>query len=255
MIKLIDKLDLKRGLKLIIDIHSHILPGIDDGSKNMEETAKILSMAVEEGIQGIVATSHYEAGFDAEWYKKYQDAYRCVDDYIKQHNLQIELYTGNEIYYSESVIDALQNEEACTINGTRYVLVEFPIYADYMYIERALHNLQNAGYWPIIAHVERYETLRDIKRIELLVDMGVCIQVNANSIMNKKNRATRRFCRKLIKNRTVDFIATDTHDSKYRKPVVQLCLAYLDKKVGESYRSLISEENPEKVIKGEKIRG
>lgn len=244
-----------KRIQVVIDIHSHILPGIDDGSKDMEETIKMLSMATEEGIQAIVATPHYEAGLDLGYYKSCQDAYQYVIKYIEQNNIPIKLCLGNEIYYSESIIDKLHEKKVHTINGTRYVLVEFPIYADYMYIERALHNLQYAGFWPIIAHVERYEALRDIKRVETLADMNVCIQMNVGAIMSKKDRKTRKFCLKLLKNGLVDFVATDSHNSHSRKPAVQLCFAYLDKKVGESYRRLISEINPVKMIKGEKIRG
>ena len=238
---------------MVIDIHSHILPGIDDGSKNMKETLEMLSMAEKEGIQGMVATSHYEAGLGIEWSRQYRKAYDDVLENIRKHHIQLQLYVGNEIYYSESIIEALQKEEVHTVNETRYVLIEFPVYADYMYIERALRNIQYAGYWPILAHVERYESLRDLKCVETLADMNICIQMNADSVIRKKDLSTRRFCRKVLKNHLVDVLATDTHGSRHRKPEIQTCFSYIDKKLGKSYRYLISEKNPQKIIKGEKI--
>lgn len=240
---------------MVIDIHSHILPGIDDGSKNMEETKKMLVIAAREGIRGIVATPHYEAGLDEEWLAKYREAYLQVLTLIQQKKLPIQLYPGNEIYYSDSMIEALGNGSIHTMNGTKYVLVEFPTYADYGYIERALRSLQNAGYWPIIAHVERYRALRDVKRVEALVDMGVYIQVNTSSVMGKTGWSIKMFCLKLMKKGLVHVIGTDAHGWEHRRPRVKLCFDYLDKKVGKSYRRLISEKNPEKIIKGERIRG
>lgn len=237
----------------MIDIHNHILPGVDDGSKNMAETMEMLSLAIDEGIKGIVATPHYEAGLDEGQHEKCMRAYQRVADYIEEKNIPFSLYMGNEIYYSESVIEELQKGLINTMNGTRYVLVEFPIYADYMYIERSLHNLQYAGYWPIIAHVERYESLRSVERIQSLVDMNVYIQINQNSVINKKRWQVRRFCLQLMRKKLVHFLATDAHGSKHRKPEVEKCFEYLDKKIGESYRRLISEDNPKKVIEGEKI--
>ncbi len=240
---------------MVIDIHSHILPGIDDGSKNMEETKKMLDIAVREGIQGIVVTPHYEAGLDEEWLQKYRDAYEQVTGYIQQRSLPIELYHGNEIYFSDSMIEALRDGSIHTMNGTRYVLVEFPTYADYMYIERALRSLQNAGYWPIVAHVERYQSLREVKRVEALVDMNVYIQTNTSSVMGKTGWTIKRFCLKLMKKGFVHVLGTDAHGSEHRRPRVQVCFDYIDKRIGKSYRRLISEKNPEKIIKGEKIRG
>lgn len=238
---------------MIIDIHSHILPGVDDGAKNMDETIRMLDIAMSEGIEGIVVTPHFETGKDAQWRLKFKKAYQQVTQYILENWLPIKLYGGNEIYYSDSVTEELQSKHVCTINKSKYILVEFPMYADFLYVERALRNLQYAGYWPIIAHVERYESLRDIEYIRKLKNMDVCIQINADSIVDKERRKTRSFCKKLISNRLVDVIATDMHDSKHRKPELRSSFEWIDKKMGESYRKLISEENPEKIVKGMKI--
>lgn len=239
---------------MIIDIHSHILPGVDDGAKDMRETERMLSRALRQGISGIIATPHYDAGGVEKKYIKCRNSYEKVRKYIKECELPIELYLGNEIFYSESIIEELEKGYIHTMNGTRYVLVEFPLYADYDYIERALRNIQYAGYWPILAHVERYEALRKIERVRTLVDMGIYIQVNQGSLTNKKRFRTRSFCLKLMKQGLVHLLATDSHDSKQRRPEFKECFEYIDKKVGKSYRVLISEENPEKIIEGEKIR-
>lgn len=239
---------------MIIDIHSHILPKVDDGAKDMRETERMLSRAVRQGIRAIIATPHYDAGAGKEKYIKCRNSYEKVRKHIEECELPIKLYLGNEIFYSESIIDELQQGYIHTMNETRYVLVEFPLYVDYDYIERALRNIQNAGYWPILAHAERYESLRNIEKIRTLVEMGIYIQINQGSLINKKRFLVRSFCLKLMKAGLVHLLATDCHDSKQRRPEFKECFEYLDKKIGKSYRVLISEENPEKIIEGEKIR-
>lgn len=237
----------------MIDIHSHILPGIDDGSGSMEETAKMMEIAVQEGIDVIIATPHYEVGLGEGQMEKYAIACQKMEQYLQEHPVPLQIYCGNEIYYSEGVVEALQNGEICTMNESRYVLVEFPVYESYQYIERAIYNLQNAGYWVIIAHAERYSALQDMKRIRFLVKMGVYVQVNASSVIGKSGWKIKAFCLQLMKQDLIHFVATDSHGSKHRRPLIQECLEYIDKKMGSRYRKKISETNPQKIIKGEII--
>lgn len=240
---------------VIIDLHCHILPRIDDGPENMKETIEMLVLAKEEGIRGIVATSHAEAELGPKQAEKYLEQYRNVYSYLKENEIPIELYYGNELYYSEGITSALQKGEAHTINGTHYILVEFPVYESYQYIERGLRNLLNIGCWPILAHVERYPSLASVEKIKQLVELGVCIQMNSASMMGKTGWKLKAFCNKLIKMGLVHVIATDAHGSRHRRPEIKECLKRIDKISSETYRRIISEENPEKILKGERICG
>ena len=239
---------------MIIDLHCHILPNVDDGAENIEETIEMLSIAVEEGISGIVATSHAEAELGKKQSDRYLKSYREILHYIEANNIPIQLYYGNELYYSEGIISALRNGEAHTLNGTRYILVEFPINESYSYIERGIRNLQNIGCWPIIAHVERYQALQSEEKIRQLIELGVCIQINSNSILGKAGIPTRMFCTKLLRKGLVHIVATDAHGSKHRRPVIKDCLKLIDRIGGESYRRTITEENPERIIMGESLK-
>ncbi len=240
---------------MIIDVHSHILPGIDDGAKDMEETIEMLNMAVEEGIEAIIATPHCEVGMGHEHAHKCREAYDTVSNYIETHKIPLQLYMGNEIYYSESIPELLQSGEMGTMNDTRYILVEFPMHIGYQMAERALVNLLYAGYWPIIAHVERYSALRNWKKIYELVRIGVYIQVNAGSIIGKEGWLTRRFCKQLMRRKLVHVIGTDAHGSRHRCPMMKMCFEYIDKRYGRNYRKQMSEKNPLRILKGEKISG
>lgn len=239
----------------MVDIHNHILPGVDDGAKNMEETKRMLSIAVDEGITDIIATSHGEAGVGKEQAQRYRNAYIKVKRYIASEEIPVRLYYGNELYYSDGIIEALYEEEVYTLNGTQYVLVEFPVYESYSYIERGLRNLQNIGCCPILAHVERYEVLRDVRKVRRLVEQGICIQVNASSIVGKAGWSIKQFCLKLMREELIHIVATDAHGCRHRRPVAKECLAYIEKKKGKRYRILISEKNPRKILKGEVIVG
>lgn len=240
---------------MIIDIHSHILPGIDDGARDMEETKKMLNIAVKEGIDAIVATSHYDVGIEQEVLSRYEETFQDVLRYIGTHEIPIKLYRGNEIYFTESVPERLHNREIHTINDTSYVLIEFPMGIGYSRVESACRNLLNAGYLPILAHVERYPELHQWKRIEELVRVGAHIQINTNSIIGKEGWIIKRFCHQLLKRRLVHVIGTDSHGSKNRRPKMKECVDYIDKKYGQSYRRRLFEDNSQRILKGEKIRG
>ena len=238
---------------MAIDIHSHILPGIDDGAKNMQETIDMLDIAVKEGVRAIVATPHYEPGMDSEDSKKYQEVFEEVLQYIEQNEIPIQLFQGNEIYYTSSAPELLKEGIIRTINKSRYVLVEFSPEAEYTFIERAFSRLLYAGYWPILAHTERYASLRKIERVKELIRMGALIQVNTNAISGKEGWHAKWYCHQLLKNHLVHVIGTDAHSSRHRRPQMKECLAQIDKKYGRVYRRLISKNNPEKILNGEKI--
>ena len=238
-----------------IDIHSHILPGIDDGARTMEDTVKMIEIAVQEGVEAIITTPHYKAGMKEELSLKYQQVFDKVSQYITSHQIPLKLYQGNEVYYSESIPELLSKNAVRTLNGTRYVLVEFSTGMGYLSIQRSLNALLYAGYWPVVAHTERYSALREIKKIDELIKMGAYIQLNMNAIIGKEGWRTKRFCKKLLKNEMVHVIATDAHGSRHRAPKIKACLKYIDKKFGKVYRKRISEENPLKILEGEKING
>lgn len=240
---------------MIIDLHCHILPNVDDGAENIEETIEMLTIAAEEGISGMVATSHAEAEVGPKQSERYLKAYKKILQYIEANDIPIKIYYGNELYYSEGIISALKKGEAHTLNGTRYVLVEFPIYESYYYIERGIRNLQNVGCWPIIAHVERYQALQSEEKIRQLIELGAYIQLNASSILGKAGISTRMFCTKLLRKGLVHIVATDAHGSRHRRPEIKDCIKLIDRIAGENYRRTITEENPEKIIKGERISG
>ncbi len=219
-----------------VDIHSHILPNMDDGAQEMGETLKMLQIAWQEGITHIIATPHYKAGrfpADAERMNRTVDKVRRE---IKKMDIPITLYAGNEIYYHSELEEKFHAGALKTLNGTESVLIEFSPFEGYTYIRNAMEDILGMGYIPILAHVERYECLyKDKICVEELKAMGCGIQVNAGSVTGDAGWKTKNFIHKLLKAELVDFIGTDAHNTSGRKPAMLKCAAHLYKKYESSY--------------------
>ena len=240
---------------MIIDMHCHALPGLDDGAKDEKETVKMLRMAWKEGIRGILVTPHYNIDREKNFSERCREAYRRTRSLAEKVNPRLRIFLGNEIYYSSGVVEALQKGEALPINGTRYVLIEFAPYVELLTVRKAVQEFLYAGYFPILAHMERYECLRKINHVQELVELGAFMQVNASSLEGKMGIRVKWYLKKLIRADLVHVIGTDAHGSRHRRPKIRNCLTYLDKKAGVTCRKKLTEKNPAKIIRGEHICG
>lgn len=212
-------------------------------------------MASEEGIDAIVATPHFRCDMGEARTQEIKELYTVVRNWWKRQEPDKEMYLGNELFYSEGLVEALEQGRALTMNETAYVLVEFPVYEEFSRICKAVQQLRYAGYIPIIAHVERYEHLRERAKLQELIDMGAYIQVNASAVSGKHGWVAKHRITKYIKWGLVHFIATDAHNSRERRPAMKSCVAYLEKKLGRAKVRQLLVENPEKMLRGEEING
>jgi len=236
------------------DIHCHILPGVDDGARNMEQAIGMLHMAYDEGIRTVVLTPHFHGGHmesdAASNSKRFAELTKLAagDDAI----CDMKIYLGNEIYYYDSMCEWLEEGKIASMNGSKYVLVEFGYSWPARNIENAVRNICNEGYKPIIAHVERYSELYgDIDMIEELIRMGAYIQINTESVNGFWSKS---FIKKLLKNELVHFVATDAHSMGRRRPLMLEAAEYIEKKFGREYAKRIFIENPRCVIEDEYIK-
>ena len=216
------------------DIHCHVLPGVDDGSKDLKNSIEMLRIAESEGITAMFLTPNFimEHSVSPERVKK---AFSALKAEMAKEDIQIDVRLGNELYYLSGVEEMLNTGRAFTLNGTRYVLVEFGPGADYVYIRNSLVSLQRAGYKPIIAHVERYQKLLSVEKVRFLRDSGVRIQVNAASISGEAGFFLKRFVKKLLDNGLVDYVGTDAHSTGKRSPRVAKCMKVLMDKYDDEY--------------------
>ena len=236
-----------------IDIHSHILPGVDDGARDIEQTCRMLRTAYKEGIRCIIATPHFELG------KKNMDP-KQLREILEQVRLEasrigedLEIKLGNELLYSNDIIEALQHGEALTISNTRYILVEFLPGISCKELSRALNRCIYAGYIPILAHAERYECLKELNEVETIIQMGVYIQINLSSILGGLMNAKANFCKKLLQNEWVHFVGTDAHSDTNRGPYAKEAVRRMSKKYGEALVNGLVWDNPSKMLKDQHL--
>ena len=235
------------------EMHCHILPGIDDGSRTMNETLAMLRIAESQGITHMIVTPHYKEGSHNADPDRILDLIDEAQELAERENINIRLFPGNEIYFFEDIDSALEEEAIWSLNGTDQVLIEFSPTDTYNHIRNAVIKVQGAGYTPVIAHIERYECIvSDRTLAHELSEMGAGIQVNVSSITGALGGRIRSFCLSLIGERIVTYLGTDAHRSEgNRTPKVQNCLKYLYRKYDENYIRAISYENTMRIIEAE----
>ena len=224
----------------MVDVHCHILPGIDDGSQNLEETKAMLKMAYDEGIRTIIATPHHHETRGKCTLEELNDRLAVTRELARQLADDFTIEPGMEVYFSQDVLDEFGKGILQPMGNSNYMLIEFSPAADYGYIKQALQQIQMQGYMPILAHVERYRCLVDKPAlVEHLVDMGVSIQVNATSVTGGAGWKVKRFIKKLMAYELVHLVGTDAHNTNSRKPEMQESALYVTKKFGEAYANRI----------------
>ncbi len=233
-----------------IDIHSHILPGVDDGSKSLQMSLDMLETAYYEGIRTIVATPHYHPGkvrCDADGIRQ---SYHTLREQIEKLYPDMELLLGREVYCDYGAIEALENdEELLTMFNTEYVLIEFSPGVEYSVMLNHIRRVIMLGYTPIIAHIERYRCIVEkSQRAEEVKAQGTMIQINASSVNGKGGWRLNGFVKKMIKNGIVDVIATDAHDTDIRAPHISDAYSYVEKKYGTDVAQRLFVKNPYKII-------
>ena len=235
----------------MFDIHCHILPGVDDGARNKAETRDMLEMAYQEGITRIMATPHFDADMPKDIFNRWNEAYKLTCRIARRIDPKLKIYPGAEIYYDSRIPDLLKKGYPITLNKTRYVLVEFPINIDMTYLSDATFNLQMAGYYPIVAHIERYQVLQNEKNVKKLVNRGVRLQVNTSTILGKSGSKLRASVLNLIQKGYIDIIGTDAHGAKVRRPQAEQAIETLKKRIGPRELELLCRRHFYEIVRGE----
>lgn len=218
----------------MIDIHTHILPCVDDGSRSVEMTRSILMRHLREGVDKVICTPHQGERLHRA------DTLRQTFKELKGEvaDLPVKLFLGAEIYYYGSMIDDLRSGKLLTLAGSKYVLVEFSTRVEMVYIPDVVYELTVAGYRPIVAHMERYPYL-DLDGCREVKSNGGLIQVNA-SLFTKKEASAK--LKKLMKNNLVDFIASDCHNDETRCVDFTAAKVYVKKKYPDRYQKFFVDD-------------
>lgn len=195
------------------DLHSHLCYGIDDGCKTIEVSISILRKMEKSGITDIFLTPHYveDSKYNANNQKK-QEIFKKIKEMCSAENINVNLYLGNEIFLTDNVINLIKKGEVKTLNDSKYVLMELPMFQKDPNTRTILHNVITAGYIPIIAHPERYEYID--KKFDYLKDLqalGVLFQGNYQSLFGKYGKQAKKNLQKMIKDNIISFLGTDIH--------------------------------------------
>lgn len=239
----------------MVDIHSHILNNIDDGSKSIEESIKILKEYEKINITDVVLTPHYiyEGNYQVD-NKIKQKLFDELNKKLQQENININLYLGNEIYANDNIIELLNDNKISSINNSKYLLIEFPIYVENKQSYNIIHNIVLSGYIPIIAHPERYKYVqRNFNILNEYIKLGALLQINKDSLFGKYGKEAKKTVKKMIKKRLVTTIGTDLHSinrtiystDKLKRKIIRLS--------NKEYCNRIIEENGVKIINNEII--
>lgn len=205
-----------------IDIHTHILPGIDDGPGDLEQMKRMLQLEAAEGVSKIIATPHFDLEENRVSPVRIQELVEKANAAARELSLELIVYPGCEVLFSPGVPEAYRRGEILTLAQSSYFLVEFFPRSSFREIREGVRELCMAGLIPVIAHIERYECLlNEYDRLFELEKMGALMQMNGDSLFGRPWDKRVRMCRKLVRNGFIHFLASDCHDDKEYPPRMQ----------------------------------
>lgn len=228
----------------MIDMHTHILPGVDDGPEKMVESMELIEMAIAEGITDIIATPHvYNPHFDV----RKQSVLAKINGLkkeIKKRNLAIQLHAGQEIRIQESTIEKLQSGEALTLANSKYVLLELPSSGIPAYTVHIIQGILNLNKVPIIAHPERNRAIAEKpSRLERLIHHGALSQVTAGSLAGHFGKSVQKLSLQLVEANLVHAYGSDVHNAATRPFLFNKGLDYLEKHKHHDIVDILLENN------------
>lgn len=244
----------------MIDIHTHILPMLDDGAQSVEEALEMLAMAYEDGIDVVVLTPHmaYPYGFKNP-YEKTRKYFKDFKQIVQREGIPIHLHLGMELLYSGKEDLEEMIEDITAIHQNQYVLVEFFFDCEMEMIFEAVKLLQEKGYEVIVAHPERYECIQsNLSKVKELKQKGVLFQMNAGSLEGIYGQRARECVYDLLDMDFIDMVASDAHNIRHRLPILSKAYRRIADLYGRRRAEKLFIYTPEKVVykeKGEKHEG
>lgn len=238
----------------MIDMHSHILPNIDDGARNIEETFKLIKEAQKVGFQAIVSTSHYMEGYYETDIPEREVWINAIYEKLQEKNININLYLGNEIYLSENMIKLLEEGKASTMNNSSYVLFEMPLNVEPLNLYDIIYEMMQYKLVPILAHPERYTFVQE--EPELIYDLiqkGVLMQANYASIIGYYGQKAQMIVKKLFENNMIHFLGSDVHRPNTIYSKIPQILEELKDLIGEQKLEELTTINPRLALNNKRI--
>lgn len=278
----------------MFDIHSHIIYHIDDGSRTPEESLELIRQDVEQGAHAIIATPHYYVQYPTDP-ARIRAKLATIEEALgigekssahptpgstessahptpgSSHTatqptpsaseanasaLDVRLYAGNEVLWFDSMTERLQSGEILTLADSHYTLIEFYPEESYQTILRAIRNVRNAGYRPIIAHAERFKAIQEHGLAEVR-DLGAYVQLSTEPLSHRGlsglfDRET-KFIQKALRNQEADFLGTDMHRTDRRPPVLRDAIDWIERNLDRDYADAVLQRNAQAIVRDEEL--
>ena len=241
----------------MIDMHIHIIPGVDDGSRNLEMSLAMARLAYETGVDYMIATPHsYPGVYENYAGDRLEAKYHSLKEAIRAQEIPVHLFRGMEIFGTEDTVSLLNEKKLWTLNHTKYILIEFGFHEEPEYVNGILQDCADAGYKPIVAHPARYSFVQDDPQLIFeWVNKGYGIQVNKGSLLGVNGKRCRECAESLLRHGLVHCIASDAHRMGWREPDMDKITRLLEKDYGEEYTYMLLEENPGRILDGRSLVG
>lgn len=238
----------------MIDIHSHILPAVDDGAVDLDMALDMASLYVENGFKQVICTPHFMEDLDNFLPEENQKILNKLNEEISKAGLDLNLYLGNEVYISLSLLEDLHKGKFSTLNNSKYILIELPMFNIPLYTEDILYELQVRDYIPIIAHPERNsKIIKDPNILYNFVKDGALAQLNLPSLKGTYGDEIKDTTKVLLQHKLFHFVGTDAHSNGRLSPKVASVLKNLKDLVDEDYFHQLTKLNAKLLLENKDI--
>ena len=240
----------------MVDIHAHILPGLDDGSDRTLTSLRMADLAVRSGVTDLIATPHSNQRGRFENYasESLTAQFHRLKEAVSREKLDLRLHLGMEVYATSDLTQLYRDGMLLTLAGSRYLLMEFNFHDDAYYMERVLRDVLDLGVTPILAHPERYQALQALP--DIMVDWvrcGVHLQINKGSLSGFFGRESFRLAVTMLEHDLASFVASDAHRADQRTPVLLDTYRWIASHYSEHLADRLLRRNPERVLRNEPL--
>ena len=234
----------------MIDLHTHILPGVDDGVDSLEEAAAVARDSVQQGVQKIVATPHYLADGDNLSVDEIKERVQELQQYLNEQEIEIEILPGMEIYLTQDLGRQAKEGKLMGLNESKYLLIELPMNNVPQHTENVVHDLRVLGYKPVIAHPARYrKVMQNPNLVYEWITAGAIAQLNGGSLLGMFGSKIKETAEILVEHNLVQIVGSDLHSNNRRKQ----CLEKLDHKLSDLESQISYSKNAQAVIASKDI--
>ncbi len=236
---------------MCIDLHCHIIWGVDDGAQTEEDAQNMLRAAYEDGTDVVVCTSHISPGLALFPEETYQSHLASEQAWLQQEGIPLQLVPGHEVFYTDHTARMLQEGLVHPLGNSPFVLVEFSPDTPYERIREGIQKITMGGYRVLIAHFERYHCLRNLAYVEELRQRYGCfMQMNGHTVIRRQSFFANRWLKQVMARRLVDAIASDAHNTTHRATCMAQAFRAVSDQYGDAMAQRLFIDRPSFILNG-----